>query len=105
MFRMRASFAALVAAVVLAGCSSTGSSTAEPEPAVPSLDGRCQASGADFAVGKQASADLLEQARKRTGSQTARILKPRDMVTLEYRSDRLNLNADDKGVITRVNCG
>ena len=38
-------------------------------------------------------------------SEIARVLKPTDMITLEYRSERLNLNADDKGVVTRVNCG
>ncbi|MDP1249990.1 I78 family peptidase inhibitor, partial [Klebsiella pneumoniae] len=44
-------------------------------------------------------------ARTRAGAQNARILKPNDMITLEYRSDRLNLNTDDNLVITRVNCG
>jgi hypothetical protein len=33
------------------------------------------------------------------------VLKPNDVMTLEYRSDRLNLNTDDNLVITRVNCG
>ncbi|WP_166360211.1 I78 family peptidase inhibitor [Pseudomonas akapageensis] len=104
MSRMRASLGAVLAAMVLAGCSSSGTTSKEPEVAANS-DGRCQAGAADFAVGKQASAELLEQARTRSGAQAARILKPHDMVTLEYRSDRLNLNADDRGVITRVNCG
>ncbi|MNE10809.1 Peptidase inhibitor I78 family protein [compost metagenome] len=104
MFRMRARVGAALAAVVLAGCASPGSSTQEPE-APANSDGRCQASAADFAIGKQASAALLEQARSRSGAQVARILKPHDMITLEYRSDRLNLNADDGGVVTRVNCG
>jgi hypothetical protein len=56
-------------------------------------------------MGKPASAYLLEQARKASGAQYARILKPDDMVTLEYRSERLNLNVDRQGVVTRVNCG
>lgn len=106
MFRIRASLASLLTAVVLAGCSATGSSTKAPEVAAPvSSDGRCQASAAEFAVGKQASAQLLEQARKASGSQLARVLSPHDIMTLEYRSERLNLNTDEKGVVTRVNCG
>lgn len=105
MSRMRASLGAVLTAIVLVGCSSSGSSSSEPEVAAVNLDGRCQASAADFAVGKQASTELLDQARTRSGAQAARILKPHDMVTLEYRSDRLNLNTDDQGVITRVNCG
>jgi hypothetical protein len=59
----------------------------------------------EFAIGQKASAELLEQARVKSGAQNARVLKPSDMVTLEYRSDRLNLNADDRSIITRVNCG
>ena len=47
----------------------------------------------------------LEQARKASGSQIARILKPHDVVTLEYRSERLNLNVNEQGVVNRVNCG
>jgi len=48
---------------------------------------------------------LLEQARVKAGAQTARVLSPNDMVTLEYRSDRLNLNTDQAATINRVNCG
>lgn len=106
MFRTRATLASLLAAVVLAGCSTDGSSSKAPEvAAAPNLDGRCEASNAAFTVGKPATPELLEQARKASGAQIARVLKPTDMITLEYRSERLNLNADEKGVVTRVNCG
>ncbi|MFK0309803.1 I78 family peptidase inhibitor [Pseudomonas sp. NPDC090233] len=105
MFRTRASLATLLVAAVLAGCSTGGNSGGDAPAAAAGNDGRCEASGADFAIGKQSSAELLEQARKASGSQMARILKPRDVVTLEYRSERLNLNVDEQGVVTRVNCG
>jgi hypothetical protein len=106
MFRTRASLAILLVATVLAGCSSGGSSTGSVAPSAPANnDGLCEASGADFAIGKQASPELLEQARKASGSQMGRILKPTDMITLEYRSERLNLNVDEHGVVSRVNCG
>ncbi|WP_367599445.1 I78 family peptidase inhibitor [Pseudomonas fulva] len=106
MLRTRAYLATLAVAAVLAGCSTGGDSGGGQVPAAPAgNDGRCQASGADFAVGKMGSAELLEQARKASGSQMARILKPHDVVTLEYRSERLNLNVDEQGRVTRVNCG
>ncbi|MDH0650157.1 I78 family peptidase inhibitor [Pseudomonas sp. GD03858] len=106
MFRTRASLATLLVASVLAGCSTGGSSGGSSAQATPAgNDGRCEASGADFTIGKPASPALLEQARKASGSQMARILTPHDVITLEYRSERLNLNVDDKGVVTRVNCG
>ncbi|MBF8746960.1 hypothetical protein E2H86_18990 [Pseudomonas putida] len=105
MFRTRASLATLLVATVLAGCSTGGSSGGTGPTPPTGNDGRCSASGADFAIGKPGTADLLEQARKASGSQVARILKPRDVVTLEYRSERLNLSVDEQGVVTRVNCG
>lgn len=106
MFRTRAYLATLAVAAVLAGCSTGGNAGGDPTSTAPAgNDGRCEASGADFAIGKLASAELLEQARKASGSQMARILKPHDVVTLEYRSERLNLNVDEQGKVTRVNCG
>ncbi|QVM93241.1 hypothetical protein JYG34_09590 [Pseudomonas entomophila] len=106
MFRTRASLATLLLATVMAGCSTGGSSGGGSAPSAPvGNDGRCEASGADFAVGKQATPALLDQARKASGSQMARVLTPHDVITLEYRSERLNLNVDEKGVVTRVNCG
>ena len=107
MFRTRASLATLLVAVVLAGCSTGGSSGGgQGAPAAAAgNDGRCEASGADFTLGKQGTPELLEQARKASGSQMARILKPHDVVTLEYRSERLNLNVDEQGKVVRANCG
>jgi len=98
-----ASLGSLLAVVALSGCSNTQEIVKEPTAqAVPT---RCDAKAADFVIGQKASSSLLEQARVKAGAQTARILSPHDMITLEYRSDRLNLNADDNAVITRVNCG
>lgn len=98
-----ASFGTLLAAVVLTGCST--SESAKDTAVTESGHSRCDSKAAEFAIGKKASPQLLEQARNRAGAQNARILKPNDMVTLEYRSDRLNLNADENLVINRVNCG
>ncbi|MHC8321256.1 I78 family peptidase inhibitor [Pseudomonas sp. GB2N2] len=101
-----ASLGALLAASLLAGCSNTSTESAtDPVTTTDTGHSRCEAKAAEFTLGKQATPALLEQARTRAGAQNARILKPDDMVTLEYRSDRLNLNTDANLVITRVNCG
>ncbi|MCU1780356.1 I78 family peptidase inhibitor [Pseudomonas sp. 14P_5.3_Bac1] len=101
-----ASFGTLLAAFALAGCSTPGTSEPAKDAAVADAGhSRCEAKAAEFAIGQKASPQLLEQARTRAGAQNARILKPNDMIALEYRSDRLNLNTDDNLVITRVNCG
>lgn len=101
---------------ILAGCSSTSSPTPAAEAprateAAPTAasgpvgDGRCDASGAQSAVGKQATLELLNQVRTQSGAMDARILSPNDMVTLEYRSERVNVNTDTAGKVIRVNCG
>lgn len=103
----------MVVVSLMAGCSSTASdSSASAEapvkadaPASNAIPGRCDAGLAQFAIGKQASIDLLSQLRARSGSQDARILGPDDMVTLEYRSERVNVNTDASGKVTRINCG
>jgi hypothetical protein len=102
-----ASSGLVLSAALLAGCSSTSESSkaAEGTTATESGYSRCDATAAQFALGKPASAALLEQARVKAGAQTARLLGPHDMVTLEYRSDRLNLNTDQAATVNRVNCG
>lgn len=64
MFRTRAYLATLAVAAVLAGCSTGGNAGGDAPAASAGNDGRCEASGADFAIGKPGSAELLEQARK-----------------------------------------
>ena len=94
----------VLAASLLSGCASTPEPAAQ-QPDAPVAGGRCEAEGAQFAVGQQASAALLAQARIKAGAQDARFIGPNDMVTLEYRSNRVNLNTDANGKVVRVNCG
>ncbi|VVP89205.1 hypothetical protein PS918_03065 [Pseudomonas fluorescens] len=101
-----ASLGTLLAVAMLSGCSTADTeSTTDPVTTTDTGHSRCEAKAAEFTIGKQASPELLEQARTRAGAQNARFLQPNDMVTLEYRSDRLNLNTDANRVVTRVNCG
>ena len=97
-----ASLVSLLAVVALSGCSTPN---AAKEPVAEAGHSRCDAKAASFVIGQKASPELLEQARAKAGAQNARFLKPDDMITLEYRSDRLNLNTDNSLVVTRVNCG
>lgn len=96
------SLGSLVAVLAMSGC---GTAQSVKDPVVEAGHSRCNAKAADFAIGQKASSELLEQARIKAGAQEARILLPSDIMTLEYRSDRLNLNADENAIITRVNCG
>ncbi|MDP3604425.1 MAG: I78 family peptidase inhibitor [Polaromonas sp.] len=93
------------AALLLVACTTpapppaTGTAPTGPPAAV------CNAQGAEFAVGKTAGASVVEEARQRSGSHMARVLRPGQMVTMEFNAQRLNLDINAAGVVTRVRCG
>lgn len=80
---------------------------AEPAPIVtaPGLDGECDAKAAQAYIGRTASAEVVAQARAAAGANHARTLKPGQMVTMEFRAGRLNLDVDADNVITNARCG
>ncbi|MBG6880338.1 hypothetical protein I5I98_20895 [Pseudomonas aeruginosa] len=107
---------ALVLAVLLAGCSSNGdgpstegasvaTGSASAPAATPAADGRCDANAVQAYVGKQASAAIVEEARRAAGAEVARALRPHDAVTMDYTPRRLNIDVDDTLVIKRLSCG
>ena len=92
--------------LVITACTGTLAPAPLPAPAPPSRgDNECKAADAQFAVGQNADAALLEQARQRSGSRIARILRPGQMVTMEYSAERLNLDVDASGKVASVRCG
>ena len=94
-----------IAASLLVACT-----TPAPPPATGTVPAgppasACNAQGAQFAVGKTAGASVVEEARQRSGSYMARVLRPGQMVTMEFNAQRLNLDVNAAGVVTRVRCG
>ncbi len=92
--------------LIITACTGTLAQAPAPAPAPSGRGGHeCKAADAQFAVGQSADAALLEQARQRSGSRIARILRPGQMVTMEYSAERLNLDVDASGKVTSVRCG
>lgn len=75
------------------------------QPAGPGLDGHCDADAVQSLVGEQATDEVVEQARTDAGATLVRTLGPDEVVTLEYREGRLNVDVDDDGTITGLRCG
>lgn len=100
-------FAGSAFVFVLAACSATPSedSTMQPAPTTRDDDATCDAEPARSFIGKTATTQVVEQARKAAGARGARTLKPGQMVTMEYNAGRLNLDVDTANVITNVRCG
>ncbi|UUZ64269.1 proteinase inhibitor I78 [Polaromonas sp. P1-6] len=90
----------------LLGCATPHTPSAGPSPAPSGPSGGiCNAQGAQFAIGKAPGASIVEQARQRSGAYMARVLRPNQAVTMEFNAQRLNLDVDAAGVITRARCG
>lgn len=90
------SLGSLLAVLALSGCSTPSSD--QESATTPTAHTRCDRPGWQPLRSVRRRS---EQARVKAGAQTARILGPNDVMTLEYRSDRLNLNADGNAVITQ----
>lgn len=92
----------LVAA--LAACTSTPTAPPMSDP-LPPTAAQCHADAAQSYVGQPATPQNVEAARQRAGAEIARVLKPDQMVTMEFREGRLNVYVDKANVITRIACG
>lgn len=72
-------------------------------PASPAEGGACNADAAQPFVGKPAAS--AEQARAASGARAARLIRPGQAVTMDYRPDRLNVELDASDIIVRISCG
>ena len=75
------------------------------ESNLPATAATCDDSQAQWAIGKKVSGADVEQARKDSGAEVARTLKPDQVVTMEFNANRLNLDLDDAGRVTAIRCG
>jgi len=99
--------------------ASTDSSSSSPASASDSSSGpsygasssgrptgkTCDASGLQSQIGQKATPAVLEDLRGRSGATTGRILRPGQLVTMEYNDTRLNLIVDKQDVMTAIRCG
>lgn len=92
--------ALILAPLLLAACAQT----AQPPAPSPS-QGTCQAGPAQFAVGQVATPTLVAEAQRRAGALRARVLRPGQVVTMEFDASRLNLDVEGGDRVTRVRCG
>ena len=81
----------------------------EPPPRrMPGSDAtldNCNPDEARGAIGKEATAEVVEQARIAAGADVVRTLKPGQVITMEYHASRLNLSVDENNVVVDVSCG
>lgn len=79
--------------------------SATPEQAPPADASACDATQAQWVVGKTPAEADNAQAQKDTGASSVRLLKPDQPVTMEFNPSRLNIEVDASGVAVSVRCG
>lgn len=92
-------FLASAAVLGLAACATPPA----PAPAPGTL--ACVAEPGAWAVGKPVNDDLVAQVIADTHSRTARVIRPGQAVTMDFRGDRVNLMLDMHDKVERVTCG
>jgi hypothetical protein len=65
----------------------------------------CDAARAQFVVGQPATPENLEAAREAAGAAIVRTIRPGEVVTMEFRADRLTMDLDAQDIVREVRCG
>jgi hypothetical protein len=91
-----------IAMLSIAACQPVPPQTGTPAP--PAEPTACGAEKVAGFVGKTRTDALATEVARVSGAKNIRWISPGMAVTMDYREDRLNVDLDDKGVITRLYC-
>jgi hypothetical protein len=87
------------------GCAPAPPEGEEPPAIPPAHSGTCDASKAQSLVGQAATSELAAEAQRLTGADTVRWLRPGQIVTMEFREGRLNIQIDEANRVIAIRCG
>ena len=93
-----------LAPLLIAACSTVSAKQDVPNQE-QATGGECRSAGIEGFAGSEASEAVGNEILAKTGAKLLRWLKPGQMVTMEFRADRVNAHLDASGKIERVNCG
>ena len=94
----------ILIALALGACTTTTQQTAGDAAPMPGA-GACDATALAALVGKPFTPALEADARARAKVQNVRAIRPGMAVTMDFRPDRLNIDIDEKNVVTGFRCG
>ena len=84
---------------------SEGEPGAEAPREVGASGYRCRAEPIRDLVGRPATQQLGADALRRSGARALRWIRPGDVVTMDYREDRLNVRLDARNYVATFTCG
>ena len=64
----------------------------------------CQSNTLAWTIGKEADETLVRRAQLEATAKIVRVLKPGQVVTMEYSDQRLNLHVDANNKVTSYSC-
>jgi uncharacterized lipoprotein YajG len=99
---LRSALPGLAAVVLLAGCAAQGD--ARPQTPSPLAQGSCGAEKVGSYLGVVSNDEVLAKIKSASGAQTLRVVGPHDVMTMDFREDRLTITTDDKGRIKTLRC-
>lgn len=120
-FRPTTLLAPIALAALLGGCAAPGKGNPATGPAgspnapaqgtsyspmpsdAPASD--CDSDGVQNMLGQPYSDSVGETVRQRSGSRVIRLLRPGQVMTMEYDPSRINIILDAKGAIQALRCG
>ncbi len=91
-------------AIAVMGCTQRAKA---PPAAIPPVASDCGAEHFQSYVGKTRTDAITAEIAgpTRQAGKWIRWISPGTAVTMDYRTDRLNVYLDEKGAITRIRCG
>jgi positive regulator of sigma E activity len=95
----------IAGAMLMAGCATTVPEEPGDIPVRGETGRKCSAAPAQGLVGRKATTQLGTEAVRLTGAATMRWIGEGDMVTMDYREDRLNIHLDAKNQVVKIACG
>lgn len=91
----------MASAALLMGCAAV---PPDEDPVPEHGAGRCDAAPAMHLVGRERSEAVRAEALRLSGAKTLRWIAPDAVITMDLRSDRINIDLDSKGRVTGLRC-
>lgn len=95
----------LIAPLLAAACSTMPANETEPPVRGETPGQTCRDAGLDTFVGQTATAETGAQILQRSGARTLRWIPKGAAVTMDFRTDRVNVKLDAQNRIEAVTCG
>lgn len=95
----------LLIVAVLGGCAQTAPPPTDDAAAFNRSLGGCRAGPVATLVGKRVTPALLAEAKALSHSIRVRTIAPGDLVSMDFRGDRLNIETNAAGRVVNMRCG